>query len=71
MEMKLTFAPFVFSSGGRKLLPPYKATSARAYPPESLLASITPRRTDAVGLSRMSLSSLLYYALMGDSTATS
>ena len=68
MEMKLTFAPFVFSSGGRKLLP-YKTTSASSYPPESLLASITPRRTDVVSLSRMSLSSLLYYALMGDGTA--
>jgi hypothetical protein len=71
MEMKLTFAPFVFSSGRNKLPLPYKAIGAGAYPPESLLASITPRHTDAVVLSRMSLSSLLYYALMGDSTATS
>ncbi len=70
MEMKLTFAPFVFSSGGRRLLPPYKAITARAYPPESLLASLSARPTDAASLSRMSLSSLLYYALMGDGTAT-
>jgi len=69
MEMKLTFAPFVFASSARKFALPYKTTDARSYPHESLLVSVKPRPADAVSLSRMSLSSLLYHALMGEGTA--
>ena len=69
MEMKLTFAPFVFSSGRNKLSP-YKTSGARSFPPESLMTSAGARPTDAPSLSRMSLSSLLYYALLGDSAVS-
>ncbi len=68
MEMKLTFAPFIFASRGRKFQALYEAAHAKPYPPESLLRSATSRATDLASLSRMSLSSLLYHALIGDDT---
>ena len=68
--MKLTFAPFVFSAGGQKLLPPFKPTRPKPFPSESLLAGHKTLPTDVAGLSRMSLSSLLYFALMGEGASS-
>jgi hypothetical protein len=70
MEMKLTFAPFVFSVSKHKLPPQYKPTRPKAFLSESLLTGHKSRPTDAAGLSRMSLSSLLYFALMGEDAAS-
>jgi hypothetical protein len=61
MEMKLTFAPFVFAPRDRKPSHP-----SQTLVPAPIVDNISRLATATADLSRMSLSSLLYYALMGE-----
>jgi len=63
MEMKLIFAPFAFAPRDRKPSKPFQTPVTVPF-----AENVSRLATAAADLSRMSLSSLLYYALMGEGT---
>jgi len=65
MEIKMTLKPLVFANHALRTLPQQKTAAKTPAIDSALVEHLFP--PDHETLSRMSLSSLLYYALIGDS----